>query len=153
MKTVRMICVAAFLAALVIGCGKDDKNPTAPKEITIADLAGTWTATKMEYTNKANNSQKVDLVQLGVGMKLTINSSGRYTATLTISGLGELTTAGTITLQGGNLILDDDEEAENQTVAFTLSGNTLTLTGDDEFDFNDDGTDEPAAVVMVFQKS
>jgi hypothetical protein len=51
MKTVRMICVAAFLAALMIGCGKDDKNLTAPKAMTIADLAGTWTATKIEYTN------------------------------------------------------------------------------------------------------
>jgi hypothetical protein len=37
--------------------------------------------------------------------------------------------------------------------AVTLSGNTLTLTGDSAFDFDNNGTDEPAKVVIVLQKS
>ena len=43
--------------------------------------------------------------------------------------------------------------SDPETVAFTLSGNTLTLTVDDEFDFDDDGVDESASLIIVLQKT
>ncbi|MCK6560020.1 hypothetical protein L6R21_12570 [bacterium] len=42
---------------------------------------------------------------------------------------------------------------DDMSFAVTLSDNMLTLAGDSAFDFDNNGTDEPASVVIVLQKS
>jgi hypothetical protein len=69
---------------------------------------------------------------------------------------GTRATAGHVTIRGNNVVLSSVFSADfgdDVSFAVTLSGNTLTLTGDSAFDFDNDGADEPAKVVIVLQKS
>ncbi len=59
----------------------------------------------------------------------------------------------TYVAQGTNLILTDNLEPGTETVAFTLSGNTLTLTQNDVYDFDGDLVDEPATLTIVLQRA
>jgi hypothetical protein len=149
----RIAGAAVVVIALVLGCGKEE--PTRPREITLAELVGTWTATKIEFTNKANSNQKIDAIQLGWKYTLTINANGEYAESLSFVS-GARTTTGPVTIQGNNTILPSVFSADfgdDMSFAVTLSGNALTLTGDSAFDFDNNETDEPAKVVIVLQKS
>jgi hypothetical protein len=57
-------------------------------------------------------------------------------------------------VSGSFVSLTDDEDPGDPTdFAASLTGNTLTLaTSDAEFDFDFDGTDEPASLTAVFQR-
>ena len=57
-------------------------------------------------------------------------------------------------IQGTNIILTEIDDPVPFTVAFVLSGNTLTLTSSDEtFDFDDDGVEDAATLEMVLTRS
>lgn len=111
--------------------------------VTIADLVGTWRATKLEFTNKANTAQKVDLVPLGAQLTIVVESSGRAISTFSFQGSTSVDTS-QIAIRGDTLLIDGER------AVFVLSGNTLTLTdNEEEFDFNQDGTQDPAILVAV----
>lgn len=38
-------------------------------------------------------------------------------------------------------------------MAFILAGDTLTVSGEDEFDFNNDGVDDPALMQLVLRRT
>lgn len=67
-------------AALAVACGEDEGG------VTVADLVGTWTATRLEFTNRANAAQKIDLAPLGLSFTLVVAPGGRYTVTMSFSG-------------------------------------------------------------------
>jgi hypothetical protein len=56
---------------------------------------------------------------------------------------------------GGSVSITLDEETDPSTCTVEPSGNTLTIrvTNGPEFDFDDDGTDEPATVLMVLTRA
>ena len=79
-----------------------------------------------------------------------------YSGTFTFAGeVGEVTEgfSGTYTIDGNQLILRETGELEPDSMTYTLSGNTMTLTGDDdEYDFDDDGQEDPATSTLVLAK-
>ncbi|GBD32291.1 hypothetical protein HRbin33_01255 [bacterium HR33] len=131
--------VAAFLGAAAIlaaACGETTG-------ITIADLVGTWNATKLEFTNKSNPLQKVDVVPLGARLTIVVEPSGRAISTFSFQDFSDVDTS-QIVIRGDTLLVDD------RRLLFTLSGNTLTITDNNEsFDFNQDGAEEPATLLAV----
>lgn len=145
--------ILLMLLFLVFSCSDESTNPNGdntPKPPTVEQLAGTWTATKFEFTNKSNTSQKVDLVTLGGVFTLTIDSSGAYTATIVLPGEPPDVDTGVITTITGNSITIDSDSDDPEVLSFTYSGNSMTLVSDNsEFDFNDDGVETPAIATIV----
>lgn len=140
--------IALTSAALLGGCG----DSTGPGDVTLDDLVGNWQVTKWEYTNSANTSQKVDLASLGGTATLTVANSGAYVIAGDFGG-GPITLTGTYAVSGGKLVIHETGTSVTQTAPFTLSGSTWTITGlDGDWDFNDDGEDDPATLIIVFTR-
>lgn len=139
------------LALLALAPGCDDGNPTAPG---IAPLIGTWNATSALFTNRANPSQSVDVVrQLKAVITLDIRGDGR--ATLTLIAFGQIQTqSGSARVEGDTLILKaDDPTRPEDRFAYQLQGNTLTLQGRSEWDFNQSGVPLPADLRLVLVRT
>ncbi|NIV94843.1 hypothetical protein GWN42_19135 [candidate division KSB1 bacterium] len=148
-----LVLTLIFSFTVIMGC--DGDNSTGSNGVTITDLVGTWTATKFEFTNEVDPDQKIDLIQLGGSFILNINSDGEFSAILTVPGESPDTSSGTLRIQNGTLFFDDDS-SDDVTAEFTLSRNTLTLTisaDDAEIDFDDDGQDDPATLLIILQRS
>ena len=80
MKFVRALAVGALAAAFAVGCSD---STGSDGDVTIGDLAGTWTATAFTYTNKADPNQSVELVGLaGLELTITVTSNGSFGGTL-----------------------------------------------------------------------
>ncbi len=141
MKLLRTPIAPLLAVTFVAGCGD-----STPEEVAEA-LAGTWNATSVVFTNKANSSETFDLLAGGGSVNITFTAAGGFSGSFTELG-------GTFVVQGTNLIFTNPGKSDPDTAAFTLSGNTLTLTVDDvDFDFDDDGVDESASLAIVLQRT
>ena len=127
--------------ACVAACG-------GATEITIENLEGTWDATAYVYTNKANTSQQVNIVTVhSATLTLVVLADGTTTSTFndgqggTSSNSGQFTAAGTtLTLAGTTY------EAE-------LDGGNLTLTTENaEYDFDNNGSKDPATATITLDR-
>ena len=142
---------AAVLAVVAVAACNDSTG--AGNGIEVADLVGTWNATVLEFTNQANTSQKVDLIAMGGSVSMVVSSNGNYALTITFPGDPAEVEAGTISINGNLLTLTETGEVDPTEFVANLSGNTLTLTSsDEEYDFDDDDSDEPASLRVVFAK-
>ncbi len=112
----------------------------------LAPLVGTWRAQALILTNKANPSQSVDLIQEGVVFTLSILASGQYSATLQAFGQ-TLPEVGRFEVSGNQFTLTPtSHDGPPTTGTWRLEGEILVLSGDTEYDFNWDGTAQPATV-------
>jgi hypothetical protein len=147
---VRRIPPLAVLVALSmsVACGDNGPDP-----LTLDDLVGTWRATQFVFTKQSDPSRFFDLIQNSGVVTIVIAANGTYSGQQSAFGVTE-TFSGTITVSGSFVSLTDDEDPGDPTdFAASLTGNTLTLaTSDAEFDFDFDGTDEPASLTAVFQR-
>ena len=153
MKSLRTLVAPLLAVTFVVGCSDSlsiGANST-PEEISEA-LTGTWNATSFVFTSEANSSETFDVIANGGSFTLTFTDN-EFSGTFTGPGENE-TFSGTYVAQGTNLILTGDLEPNDpETFGFTMSGsNTLSITADDVFDFDDDGVDEPATMDIVLQK-
>ena len=138
---------AALTLAGTVAC--NDSTGVQPE-----DLAGTWTATSAIFTSTANPPVSLDLIAAGASLTATIQSSGAISITTTepVSGVSD-TDNGTIAVSGTSVTLTIDGDVVTGTI--TRDGDTLTLnlSSGVEFDFDDDGTDDPATAIIVFVKT
>ena len=149
MKSTRSAFVLG-LAVAVWACGGDD-----PVTIEIADLAGSWTATRFEFTDHAYPALSIDAISDADGtLNLTIQESGAFQGTLRVPDItvdpqsGETITVplgGTFSINGSTLIVDFNAATEafdllsDFEADFTLRDDVLTIVNDDSsFDFPDD---------------
>ena len=124
------------MALAALGCGESTG-------ITAQDLEGTWNATQYVYTNDANTSESVDIIQMGASFTMTVTAAGAV-STVFINGVGGTSSnSGAFSSDGTSLTMAGDSfQAER-------SGSQLTLTDpNSEYDFNNDGSDQPAALVI-----
>ena len=124
------------------GCGGDDVQA----DPLMAAWVGDWNATSLVLTNVANPDVAPDLI-LDVGAMFTLNvqPSGRYTSILILAGQSQ-TEIGSLSLTESTVTFRPTTPPglPASSALYTLQGNSLTLDGDSEFDFNLDGTPEPA---------
>ncbi len=152
MRLMRTLSTTVLAAALVVGCN----DSTDPGNVSENDLVGVWTATQFLFTSTADPTVAVDRISQGGWFTLTFNADGTYSEAGEFPGNPTKVEngSGTYVIQGTNLILTEDGEPVSSTVAFVLSGNTLTLNITDEsFDFDDDGVEEAATLEMVLTRS
>lgn len=132
--------LAGLLAAHISGCGSESTGP----DPAVAPLVGAWDATRLDLTSVVNPQVKVDLIELGATFRLDIQPSGQYTAIL-LYAQQTSTEIGTLSVSGNTLTMTREFPSRSTSAAvFALTGDRLTLDGDSEFDFNQDGTPDPA---------
>jgi hypothetical protein len=135
MQIRRVMTVAALVAGLA-ACG--DSTGLTPE-----DLAGTWDATEMVFTNQADASESVDIIEDGASLTVTVNAAGTVSAVFDDGQGGTDSDSGTLGVDGSTLTIG------GETYSAARSGDDLTLTDStSEFDFDDDGSDEAATLVI-----
>lgn len=116
-------------------------------EITVENLEGSWQASTYVYTDKADATRQVDIIPLGASMTLTVAANGTTSSVFNDGQGGTSSDSGTFTAQGQQLTLAG--------IAYiaSLSGSTLTLQSDNgAYDFDSDGTDDPATVTITLTR-
>jgi hypothetical protein len=152
-----MYCTArrillALSVALIASCGGDDEDTTGPVN---NDLVGTWDATVIQLTSVADPGTVVELVSQGANGRLVLEADGGFGLSVGVPGEptefgnGDWGATDVLTLIFG----DGDIEGTWQ-FDIDLNGDSLRLTGaDTEWDFDDDGTDDPATLDMTLTRS
>jgi hypothetical protein len=118
-------------------------------DATLAQFVGDWDASRFVVKSKANPEIDPDLIgDLAAEFSVNVQPSGQYTAILVYEGL-PITEIGTLEVEGIDLIFHVAfPEAKTTRSRFTFAGPRLTLVGDTEFDYNFDGTPEPAEATI-----
>jgi hypothetical protein len=154
--------IVLVVGCLLAGCGDDD-GASKPKVITVADLAGTWVATQYKVSTKTVPEVSMDLVAIGGAFSWDADNTGDFTGEMTIpealGGPYDVPFAGSYELVGqDSLVVEFNPEVPplltDSRMGFSLTGNTVTVTDDTgTFDFDQDGTEEPAKFKGILVRS
>ncbi len=125
----------AWIVVAASACGED---PVAV-DPAVQPFVGTWDAVEFTVTG---DTIVADVLSLGP-FWISIEPSGQYTATLEwLGGFAEL---GRLTVQNSTTLTLDPSDGPPAPSAYVFATpDSLILDGATEFDFNLDGTDEPA---------
>ncbi len=143
---------ALWLAFLLIGCGGggDTTGPTSPQSGPDF-MVGDWIVESMVVTSLANPDVAPDIVAppLNATFTLTMQPSGRYTAIL--SGYGQSSSeSGTLAVEGSEIVFHRQLPTTGESRAnWERDGSAVIFFGATDFDFNLDGTTEPASLRTV----
>jgi len=139
--------LSAVAVAAAVACGDSTG-------VTVSDITGTWSASSAVFTNLANSSEQFDLIADGGGtITATFSADGSYSISITVPPDPAELDVGTVDVRGDTLTLAESGQGSPTDFIASVSGNTLTLTTDEEeYDFDDNGTDDPARLRVVFQK-
>ena len=114
-------------------------------------LLGSWSATRWQYSSRRRPERVVDVV---IDLRGTVTlslSAGTYVLSWDLAGQGSQSLGGTYAARGHELefVLPGGERTEN--VTFRIGAEELSLRGDaSAWDFDGDGSEEPADFVAVF---
>ena len=112
-------------------------------------MVGDWSADSLVMTSAANPAVTAALRALGAAFTLLVEPSGRYTAILERFGQSS-SEIGKLTVDGADVVLMPESPAGPESRAlWERVGNSVILEGDSDFDFNLDGTTEPATLRQV----
>ena len=137
-----------IMAALVAACGESPTNTTDP---AIEPFVGRWDADLFQIWNP-DSTVTIDVVSNG-SFTVTIEPSGSYTSNIIYKGIPGVD-FGTMSVDGSVLTFRSSNPGEPAQVSgFSfLSADTLEVSGDRPFDFNGDGTPEPAEFLQRLHK-
>jgi hypothetical protein len=138
-------------ALLLASCGDDDET-TGPVNNS---LIGTWDATVIQLTSVADPGTQVELVSQGATGRLVLQADGGFGLSVGIPGEptefgnGDWSSTDVLTLRFGEGDIQGTWQFD-----YDLNGNTLRLTGADaEWDFDDDGAEDPAKLNLTLSRS
>jgi len=123
------------------------------EETSVADLEGTWEGVEVLFISLPDEADTVDVIPDGGSLTLIIDDDGRYGLALSLPGDLPALENGTVFIDEGRLILIGDSPLSDTLIfIFELTGNTLILSGNGEYDFDGDGNDDPAAIEAELQR-
>lgn len=139
--------VMVVLALAATACSG---NKSTQPDSAVAPFVGDWSATTLVLTDKANPDVHPDLISLGATFTINVQESGQYTAILIYASQAS-TAIGTLEISGNTMTQHQTFPTSQSTAGvFSFQGNDqFTLDGDSEFDFNLDGTLDPALAHIV----
>ena len=111
-----------------------------------ADLEGTWTAQSMVFTSVETPSLSVDVIPLGAALSLTLEADATFSITMSFPGETAETDTGTYSVSGSTMTITEEGQ-DPESFGFARTGDNMTITMDDSFDFTE-GSDEPATLVI-----
>jgi hypothetical protein len=136
-------------ASLVLGLIACDDDGTGPDPAT---LAGTWDAIEVELVSVADPGTSVELIGLGGSATVVLNANGTFDYTVTFPGELPENIAGTWEVSADVFTMRWTEGGflNEWQFDYSLVADELTLTGaDSSFDFDDDGTEDPAKLNAI----
>jgi len=109
-------------------------------------MAGDWLADSLVMTSVLDSTVTADPLELGATFTPLVEPSGRYTAIL--EGLGQSSSEiGDLTVDGAEVVLMPASPPGPESRAlWDQVGDSVILMGDSDYDFNLDGTTEPATL-------
>jgi hypothetical protein len=127
---------------LIAGCGDDT---IGPGDLTLADLQGTWTVTKFEYTSDTDNDVTYDAITEddGFAAVAVVDANGQYTITTDPKSpaLPSRTETGTFAVNS-NGVVDTRSGGPAVNARIEVTGNQLVYTTEEaSFDFPEDEVD------------
>jgi hypothetical protein len=140
----------SLAAGLQLACG--DEGPA--NDLTYGDLIGQWALFSLVFTSDADPSTTFDFRAAGGSGSLHFEADTTFLLVLLPNpGSPTESSTGSVSLKQGTVVLTDDADPDGPTLTGTLSGQQLSFETDNaEFDFDGDGTDEPARVSAVFTR-
>ena len=140
------LTTSALALILMTGCGDDDGMGVEPD-----DIAGTWTATAIVFTQTAAPMESVDLVTAEQAtVTLVLGTDETYTFTFA-SPMENETETGTFTVSGSTLTLNPTG-GDPETFTVVRNGDSMTLTGTDTFEFDEQVGEEAATLVVTLTR-
>ncbi len=141
----RHLTTATLALILMTGCGDDGGTGVDPD-----DIAGTWTATSMLFTQVAAPNATYDIIVEDVATLVVVfNAAGTYTFTFTFPPQPDENETGTYSVSG-NTLTSTPTGGVAETTEISRNGDTMTLTDDDDWDFG--AGDEPATLVITLTR-
>ena len=119
--------------------------------IELSDLAGTWTAQSLVFTDASNASVTFDIIANGGSFAMTLTAEGDYTSSFNFEQESE-TATGTFAVTGTTFTLAESGQGSPEDFQITRDGNNMTLVGTDTWDFNDNGTEDDATLTVVLTR-
>ncbi len=155
----KALLISAFLVIFVaFSCSEDDGDDlTTEGPFSISELAGNWNATMARFS--ANNTT-VDVVEDGGTATMTVQSNGKFTLNIDPVDRNPYSVSGTMFWEKweGNYFFTiewDDSPGDWDSYGASLNSNILQINGGfntGEYDFDNDGTMEPAEVDFEFER-
>jgi hypothetical protein len=149
--------ILILLVSVAFSCSSDEDEDYLTKDGTfpISELAGTWEATKAQFSV---SSTSVDVVEDGGTARMTVQNSGDFALTLDPVDRPSYTVRGEMFWEKWEgtyyfAIVWDDEPGDWDTYGHTYNETTLTLNGgtdSGEYDFDNDGDMESCTVHFIF---
>ena len=140
------LTTSALALILMAGCGDDNGTGVEPD-----DIAGTWTATAVVFTQTAAPMESVDLVTAEQAtVTLVLGTDATYTFTFT-SPMENETDTGAYTVSGSTLTLNPTGGI-TETFTIVRNGDSMTLTGADTFEFDEQVGEEAATLVVTLTR-
>ena len=113
--------------------------------VLINDLAGTWDATLFRYTSTTDPSVTVEgVADLGYAITMTVRLDSRFF--IHVEPLGWTSTTDHLLVEGDRMLTRNGDASA---FVFSLVRDTWSFTGLDEYDFEGDGTPDPAMLEVV----
>ena len=147
------------MIAFSFSCGSEDDENGLSKDgpFPISELAGTWDASKAQFSV---NTVSVDVVEDGGTAQMMVQTSGRFTLTIDPVDRDAYTVSGEMFWEEWQktfyfAIVWDDEPDDWDTYGHTYDGATLTINGGadtGEYDFNNDGEMTSCSVHFNFAR-
>jgi len=113
--------------------------------ILIDDVAGTWDATLWRYTSTTDPAMAVDMVaDQALAITMTVRLDSRFTVTVEPSGW--TSTTDHLLIEGDRMLT---RNGDTSSFVFSLGRDTWSFSGLDKYDFDGDGTLDPALLDAV----
>ena len=142
----RGMAIIPLIAILTLGC--ED-----PISLDPSDLAGTWTARSYSWLDKEDLVTVYDMIPDGGAFVVTLGSDLIFSGTRTSPDGTVESLSGIYSVTPPQLTFSDFGEGQPEPFLATRQEDDMTLvTGNAEFDFNDDGTPDPAQVSIFLQR-
>ncbi|MGB5203555.1 hypothetical protein [Eudoraea sp.] len=148
------------LISLTFSCSDDDPEDVLTKDgpFEISELAGTWEATKAQFSV---NTVSVDVVEDGGTARMSVQSNGRFTLTIDPIDRDAYTVSGEMFWEEWQqtfyfAIAWDAYPDDWDTYGHTYDVTTLSFNGGadtGEYDFNNDGDMEACSIHFIFDRS
>jgi len=153
-KIKRVFYHIAILALIpfFVTCNKNkNEYPLEGPNLSMNDIAGNWKATSANYHY---DTLFFDVIAEGGSVSLVIQGDGRFTFTLKLPDEPDNVSSGQLGFDEEWLAISfDDDPDEYEYFFIQLSNGVLTIRGPAEFDFEGDGTEEPANVDLILIRS
>ena len=120
---------------------------------SVGQLVGTWEGTKLLFISTPSQTDTVDVLADGGSLALTIEDDGSYSLGIALPDELPAVETGTLFIDGSRLILIGNSPMDDPAVFdFSRIADMLFLNGDGEYDFDDDGEDDPARIEAELER-